>query len=96
MSNSVHICSSASPVCYNPFDSYGMICVGCNCCGKIDKAIMYQCRIATDKRQLIETANQLTDKDYQSELQQRNILLDIEYSIKRIRQAQADLKGGAV
>lgn len=87
------ICISAMDKCYNPYDSYGEICVGCNCCGRVDKSTMYQCRIETDKRHLAETVQKLTDKDYQTELQQKNILSSIEHFIKNIRKSEAALKG---
>lgn len=88
-----HICFSVMDKCYNPFDSYGEICVWCNCCGRIDKSTMYKCRIETDKRHLAETAQKLTDEEYQTELQQKNILSNIEYHVKRIREAEEALKG---
>lgn len=87
-----HICISAMDECYNPYDSYGEICVGCNCCGRIDKSTMHQCRIETDKRHLVETAQHLTGEDYQTELQQKNILSSIEYFIKNIRESDAAMR----
>jgi len=87
-----HLCRAAKLDCYNPYDSYGEICVRCNCCGCIDKKTMYQCRIETDKRHLVETAAQLIDENYQTDLQQKNILSSIETFIKQIRKSQKHIK----
>lgn len=34
----IHLCFPALENCYALTLSYGEICVGCNCCGRIDKA----------------------------------------------------------
>jgi len=89
-----HVCSGTQNDCYNPYDSYGEICVHCNCCGRIDKATMHKCRIETDKRHLEETREHLTDPYCQSEVQQKNIRLSIQQYLDCIAASEkAVLKG---
>lgn len=73
-----HMCFGVLDDCENLSDSYGEICVGCNCCGRIDKSTMHQCRIETYKRQLDECKQRLTDPEFQTTLQQRNIKINID------------------
>jgi predicted PP-loop superfamily ATPase len=82
------ICRSAKADCYNILDSQGEICTGCNCCGRIDQATMYQCRIDTEKAYLVELMNDLVSAGYQSKYQQDNILHDIETGCRKIREAR--------
>lgn len=57
---------SVTKNCKNLIDSYGEICVFCNCCGRIDKSTMHDAQIATYTRQLQEFANHLSDADYEN------------------------------
>ena len=74
--------------CYNCIDSYGEICVGCNCCGRLDKNTKQQARIDVNKRHLSEWAEKLLDEDFQTEIQQTNILENMAYFIKEIKKAK--------
>lgn len=85
---SLTVCYGITDNCENLSDSYGEICVWCNCCGRVDKATMYDCQLSVYKSHLVETANKLTDPDYQLPIQQKNILAEIPWWIKKIKQAQ--------
>lgn len=88
----MNICYGVKDNCYNISDSYDAICVWCNCCGRVDKKTMYQCRIDTEKRHLAEEANDLFNSERQTELQQKNILSNIAWYLKRIKQSQKMIK----
>lgn len=70
--------------CKNLIDSYGEICVKCNCCGGFDKATMYASRLRVAKRHLKEDQAKLTQPLFQSALQQKNICTDIRYFKRQI------------
>lgn len=72
-----HISQSSIDDCCNLRDSYGMICVGCNCCGRIDKEQMYKSRYKVYVRQLFEEVGAFNDPNFQSNLQQRNIAINV-------------------
>lgn len=86
-----HIDYSVTDNCLNLSDSYGEICVKCNCCGRFDKATQYQAQINVYTRQLQE------EKDFDNwvegaeELQMKNIKLNIEYYENLIKQAEEKL-----
>jgi hypothetical protein len=72
---SVHFCFSVRKDCCNVLDSYGEICVGCNCCGRIDEATKWQSRLATHERHLKENAefdNWGSDPEMRA-LQEKNV-----------------------
>jgi hypothetical protein len=69
-------------VCKNFIDSYGMICVGCNCCGRLNPKTKYASRLKVAKRHLKEEQEDLTKSEFQTELQQKNIRSNIR-SFKR-------------
>jgi hypothetical protein len=81
----MHIDYGVKANCYNPMDSYGEICTWCNCCGRVDKNTMYQCRIAIDKQHLQDEVALLFDAEYQNS--QSVILKNCEYHIKRIKRS---------
>ena len=70
-----HIDTTVMDKCWNPYDSYGEICVGCGCCHK-DKAIRYTARVKVLERRIYE--NEHFDMWYQDDpemaaLQKKNI-----------------------
>ena len=73
----MHICKSTMENCQNLYDSYGMICVGCNCCGELNKETMWQCRYDATVRRLQNNAMELTDDFFKTEIQQLNIVSSI-------------------
>ena len=48
-------CMPVTVDCYNLEDSYGMICVRCNCCGRFDTKTMWACRLELTERLLQNT-----------------------------------------
>ena len=73
----IHADESISENCVNLYDSYGEICVQCNCCGKLNKDTMHECRIQTYKEHLMNTAKDIGNRYYNSESQKKNILKSI-------------------
>ena len=86
----MHIDYAVKPNCYNLTDSYGEICVGCNCCGRFDKKRIYESRLNVDKKWLKYYAEQLTDENWAdrwTDKQIEIILKDCEYRIRAIRKS---------
>lgn len=82
-----HICIGVTKDCYNPYDSYGEICVHCNCCGRFDPKTKLQCQLALNKRMLQESRDfdGWQDEPKLNELQRKNVASDIEYFSREIR-----------
>lgn len=87
----IHIDYSARSNCYNVGESYGEICVQCNCCGRFDKKTMYECRLETDKRHLEEELQSVGSPEYPLELQQKNIQTNILWFKDRIAAAEKEM-----
>lgn len=73
----IHISRSVMKNCQNPYDSYGEICVGCNCCGRFGEDTMWQARYDLAVRELSDLVEKLTSEHFQSNLQQANICSSI-------------------
>lgn len=73
----LHISRSVMENCQNPYDSYGEICVGCNCCGRMGEDTMWQARYELAIRELGELVEKLASEHFQSNLQQANICSSI-------------------
>lgn len=71
-----HIDFGVSKDCVNP-DSYGEICVKCNCCGRFGKETMWIRRYNMYWRNLAELIEKHSDDFYFTDLQQTNIAIDI-------------------
>lgn len=74
---SITICKSVMENCQNPYDSYGEICVGCNCCGRFGEDTMWQARYELATRHLGELVEKLQNEWFKTNLQQSNICSDI-------------------
>lgn len=85
---------AVSKNCWNLVDSYGLICTGCNCCGKFGKETMHKARFRVTTRHLQETVGKLNHPDFMSNLQQRNVVADIKYELEKIENAMAFLDFG--
>lgn len=85
---------AVSKNCWNLLDSYGLICTGCNCCGRSNKETMHADRRRIAIRHLHETVCKLNHPDFQSNLQQRNIIEDIKYNLEKIEAAMAFIDFG--
>ncbi len=70
--------------CYATMWSYGEICVGCNCCGRIEKGLkMYESRLSYHKEQLEDRLNFNQWADGYPELisiQKKNVKASISYA----------------
>ena len=72
----VHIDFGVSKDCVNT-DSYGEICVKCNCCGRFGEETMWIRRYNLYWRKLAELIEKHSDDFYFTDLQQTNIASDI-------------------
>lgn len=87
-----HICFAVNKNCYNLYDSYGMICVGCGCCSS-DKQRRYTARLELNKRMLKEQHefNLWDDDPEMRTLQERNIAENITFFEKEIAKYEKKL-----
>lgn len=70
------ICSSIKSNCINPVDSFGEICVGCNCCGRINQDTKNDCLVSTYARHIATWAEHLNNETYE-DYQKRNCALTV-------------------
>jgi hypothetical protein len=77
MTGALYLDQQVDKHCWNLCDSYGEICVKCNCCGGFDKKTMYASRLRVVKRWLKEDKAKLSQPLYQSIIQQKNIRTDL-------------------
>lgn len=77
--------------CQNPYDSYGEICVGCNCCGRMGEDTMWQARYELAARQLSELVEKLSNDWYKTNLQQANICSSISSWSENLKEILAHL-----
>lgn len=82
-----HVCFSVAENCQNFYDSYGEICVHCNCCGRIDPNTKLQCQLELNKRLLEEEQefNGWSDCPEVNDLQHKNVADNIEYFKRKIK-----------
>ena len=85
------ICKSVMDNCQNPYDSFGTMCVGCNCCGRIDPNTMWECKYALATRRLQDLIEDLPGEDFQSNLQQANICSSISYWAEQLKEILAHI-----
>ena len=83
------VCRSVMENCQNCMDSYGEICVGCNCCGRIDPKTANDCIVETNARHIMEFAESFNDKTNEN-YQKRNCALSIISFAKEIIKAVAE------
>ena len=84
-----NICYSVKDNCKNLMDSYGEICVGCNCCGRINnsKEAVAKANLIVNIRHLKEVAEKLFEEDFDTMMQTLNILSNIKYYSKNIEKS---------
>ena len=80
------ICKSVMENCQNPYDSYGEICVGCNCCGRFGSDTMWQARYELAIERIKDNARKLQAGYFQSNLQQTNICANISYWSEELKE----------
>lgn len=88
MSDYIHISYSARDDCIN-HESYGEICVHCNCCGRIDESTKHEAQRAMYKRQLEEQYNFKGWTKGAEKQQKENIQINIEYYKEKIKALEA-------
>lgn len=89
----IHVSCSVTKDCIN-HDSYGEICVWCNCCGRIDKATMKEAQIKYFEEQL----ERLLDFDGWMKgfklIQKKNVKADIKFYKKKLAELKGECKNG--
>ena len=88
-----HVSIAVSNRCYNLYESYGEICVGCGCCSS-NKRKRLEARIELHKRLLKhdqEFDGWANDPDVRA-VQERNVELNIAENMKMIAQYEAELR----
>lgn len=82
--------------CYNPFESYGVICVGCGCCSE-DELTAAKARLGLHRRLLAkaEHFDLWFDDPEMKELQKRNVEAIIKWNKEQIAIYQTIVYGGA-
>lgn len=93
MDQYIHISYAASENCMN-HESYGVICVHCNCCGRLDESTKREAQLAMYKRQLEEQYTFDGWIEGHEEQQKENIQSNIEYYKEKIKALEEALKGG--
>ena len=88
---SAHIDVGVKKNCYNPFESFGEICVGCGCCSD-NKLEAARARLALHER-LLEDDKKFdgwaTDDPALLEIQKENVAADISWNNMMIRYYKA-------
>lgn len=82
-----HICDATKKECYNLYDSYGVICVHCNCCGKYGEETMYRARYELELRLIAEQIGNARNPHYQTKLHQRNGAENIKHHAEKLLDA---------
>lgn len=90
-----HISIAVSKNCYNLYDSYGMICVGCGCCSS-DKQRRLTARLKLNRRRLKEELefDRWDDNPEIRALQEKNVAANIAFFEKEIAKYEAKLADG--
>ena len=90
----VMIDHAVSKRCWNPYESYGEICVGCGCCSK-DKAKRYKARYELCQRRIddLVSFDGWFDEPELRELQERNIATDLKHFRQRMAYYRKKLEG---
>lgn len=90
----IHVCFGVAKNCYNPYQSYGEICVGCGCCAK-DKLTRIKSRIELHKELLDERINfsgWCNDDPQLLAIQKKNIKEDIKWNKGKIAYYKRQLR----
>lgn len=87
--------SSVSKDCIN-MASYGVICVGCNACGRFDESTMWKSRYEMYVGELAELVGKFGEDFYKSNLQQMNIATDVIYFGKKIKECVKHIDFGGM
>lgn len=91
----IYVCKAVNEKCWNWYDSFGEICVGCGCCSKHTKT-RQRARLEVLKRDLEYKKSfdgWLEDEEMRNE-QKKNNAASIKYIQRKIRYYENKLKGG--
>lgn len=82
----IHICTAVKKECWNPYDSFGEICVHCGCCS-VDPITRAKARLEVSMDHLHEKEqfNMWDDDPKWRAIQERNIKTDIKILKRLIR-----------
>ncbi len=83
----LHVSYSVTDDCIND-NSYGAICIWCNCCGRIDKKTMKAAQLEYYKECLEEQYNFDGWIEGMKETQKANVKENIEYFKKKITEVE--------
>ena len=83
----LHVSYSVTDDCIN-HNSYGAICIWCNCCGRVDKKTMKAAQLEYYKELLEEQYNFDGWIEGMEETQKANIKENIEYFKKKIAEVE--------
>ena len=83
----LHVSYSVTDDCIN-HSSCGVICVWCNCCGRVDKKTMKEAQLKYYKECLEEQYNFDGWIDGMRETQEKNVKENIEYFKKKIAEVE--------
>jgi len=86
----MHITYNVTEDCINLKDSYGVICVKCNACGRFNKDTQKECALKMYERQLSEEQNFNRWIEGVEELQRKNIKKNILYIKKKIKELKEE------
>ena len=89
----IHISLNVSEECINLVDTYGMICIKCNACGRFDKKTQKECALKMYKRHLKEKENFDGWIEGLEEIQRKNNQSSIEYLKNKIKEIENELLG---
>lgn len=89
-----NISQAATENCYAVIWSYGEICVGCNCCGRIEKGLpMWEARLSYHESELERELNfEFFDDVKLAKIQRENNKLNIKYHGEKIKEYKLKLK----
>lgn len=81
-------CIDSLKNCYSGEWSYGEICVGCNCCGRLNKTTKWKARLEFHRDRLNHNQNFSDWIIGVEEIQQQNADANIVYHKKKIKECQ--------
>ena len=88
----MHIDFSVLEDCQNLYDSYGEICVKCNCCGRFDESTKLEAQLKMHKEQLKENIDFGGWWEECNELQEANVKANIEYHEREIKDVEEKIR----
>lgn len=87
---------AAIPKCYAVMWSYGVLCVGCNCCGRVERGLaMWEARLRYHEEELERNLN--FSESWQTDrklvaIQKENVRSNVAYHRAKIRYCRKAIK----